>query len=144
MLSERRSSYGHHRCVTPLYRIPMGIFSHIIFSVTSVRSLFGYSAQSKNQKYHKIKSGIQIAINQINQTNHTNPGSDNFRSLYYFLTLNDQAIKNSATNSPSLFLPTDFALIALPSPLAIASSITPFIASPSSQVNVVMPVAFLK
>ena len=29
-LPEQRSSYGHHRCVTPLYRIPMWSFHCMI------------------------------------------------------------------------------------------------------------------
>ena len=27
LLPEQRSSYGDHRCVTPLYRIPIGSFN---------------------------------------------------------------------------------------------------------------------
>ena len=30
LLSSQRSSCGHHRCVTPLYRIPMWIFHCVI------------------------------------------------------------------------------------------------------------------
>ena len=30
VLSEQRSSYGDHRCVTPLYVIPMGIFVYVM------------------------------------------------------------------------------------------------------------------
>ena len=30
LLSEQRSSHGHHRCVTPLYLMPMGIFDYVM------------------------------------------------------------------------------------------------------------------
>ena len=30
LLPEQRSSYGHHRCVTPLYGIPMWNFNYVM------------------------------------------------------------------------------------------------------------------
>src|SRR5687767_2838204 len=62
----------------------------------------------------------------------------------HFLTLNDQVTKNSATTSPAAFLPVDPALTCLASPEAIASSIALLNNQPSLQVNIVLPVAFLK
>src|SRR5436190_20112171 len=63
---------------------------------------------------------------------------------FSFFDLNDHVIKNSATNSPALFLPTVFALIVLPSPDSTVSSMHFFICDPSSQTNVVLSTAFLK
>ena len=37
LLSGQRSSYGHPRCVTPLYRIPMGIFNCVLLSTKRVQ-----------------------------------------------------------------------------------------------------------
>src|SRR6188768_2200587 len=63
---------------------------------------------------------------------------------FYFFALNDHVIKNSATTSPALFFPIVFALIVLPSPDSIASSMHLFICVPSSQTNVVLSTALLK
>src|SRR5688500_5043436 len=63
---------------------------------------------------------------------------------YFFFSLNDHVILNSATISPSAFLPIDLALTILPSPVAVLASIVFNIISPSSQIKVVRPVAFLK
>ena len=64
--------------------------------------------------------------------------------IIYFLTLKDQVIKNSATNSPASFLPIDLAVNTCPSPVLIAANTVRLKESPSSQRKLVLPVAFLK
>ena len=37
LLPGQKRSYGHHRCVTPLYRIPMGSFNYVLLVLTKRR-----------------------------------------------------------------------------------------------------------
>jgi len=73
----------------------------------------------------------------------------NYKMIYdtlilVVLDLKDHVNKNSATISPDLFLPVDFATILFPSPVSTASSIINSISFPCSQVKKIVLLAFLK
>ena len=65
-----------------------------------------------------------------------------FKTVSHLLrALNDHSIKNSATTSPSLFLPIELNETVRASLVAIASSTCRLIWEPCSQMKVVIPVA---
>ena len=64
LLSEPRG-YGHHRCVTHLYRIPMWIFDCILDMRLSKRHRFGSFLRS-NTEYYKNKNSRWHRIFLIN------------------------------------------------------------------------------
>ena len=47
LLSEQRSSYGEHRCVTHLYHIPLGIFDCVMGKAVLPKLFANYIVQAK-------------------------------------------------------------------------------------------------